>query len=75
MFADWWIFQAPAVRQQAFNTPAHGYSVSAPGFTKHKTFAGPSVYGTHQSGGVGGASGIGNVDFSYRQPATKAKAA
>ncbi|OQR71853.1 hypothetical protein BIW11_10735 [Tropilaelaps mercedesae] len=60
---------APSVRQQAFNTPSHGYSVSAPGFIKHKTFSGPAVYGTHQGGGgVSGASGIGNVDFSIRQP-------
>ncbi|XP_022700670.1 E1A-binding protein p400-like [Varroa jacobsoni] len=67
-------FSAPTVRRQAFNTPSHGYSVSAPGFTKHKTFSGPSVYGTHQGGGVSGASGIGNVDLSIRQ-AAKAKAA
>ncbi|XP_028966690.1 MAGE-like protein 2 [Galendromus occidentalis] len=60
-------YTAPNVRQQQFNTPSHGYQVSAPGFTKHKTFAGPSVYGTHQDSGISGASGIGHVDFSLRK--------
>ncbi|XP_022670054.1 uncharacterized protein LOC111260785 [Varroa jacobsoni] len=29
--------------------PSHGYTVNAPGFTKHKTFAGPAVHGTNQA--------------------------
>ena len=40
-------FQPPQARGNF--APSHGYTVNAPGFTKHKTFAGPAVHGTNQA--------------------------